>query len=285
MRIHPAAALFPMMPDDELAQLADDIKKNGLIHPIIKDDKEQVVDGRNHLAACDIAGVEPTFESLNGHDPLAFIASANLQRRNLSKGQQAMGWAMLYPEPPKGGRGKKSETVDETSTLFSAKRLQIARAVLHYFAELAQSVMAGTISLDEAFKDVKEKRQRDTSIDEKMERLRTEAPDLAARVEDETDKLTLGEAITLLNERNIQDQRIRSGAEPAIQHLREVPNYIVALMQALDVGAENEITTELIASMHNAGRQLGKLKKYRFEKKKGAKRESGAKRAKGERKL
>jgi hypothetical protein len=34
------------------------------------------------------------------------------------KGQQAMALAQIYPDPEKGGRGKKSERMDETSTLF-----------------------------------------------------------------------------------------------------------------------------------------------------------------------
>lgn len=34
LRVHPAAAAFPMMPDDELAALAEDIKANGLNQPI-----------------------------------------------------------------------------------------------------------------------------------------------------------------------------------------------------------------------------------------------------------
>jgi hypothetical protein len=37
------------------------------------------------------------------------------------EGQQAM--AMIYPEPEKGGRGHKR--VDVSSTVFSAKRLQL----------------------------------------------------------------------------------------------------------------------------------------------------------------
>jgi hypothetical protein len=65
------------------------------------------IDGRNRLAACKIAGVEPRFEKLNGADPAAYIVSSNLKRRNLKKGQQAMALAMIYPTPEKGGRGKK----------------------------------------------------------------------------------------------------------------------------------------------------------------------------------
>jgi len=35
---------------------------------------------------------------LTGRDPLAFIVSAYLARRNLTKGQQAMAYAMVYPD-------------------------------------------------------------------------------------------------------------------------------------------------------------------------------------------
>jgi hypothetical protein len=51
----------------------------------------------------------------------------------------AMGLAIIYPEPEKGGRGIKKR-VEETSTVFSAKRLQQARAVLSYSRELAVEV-------------------------------------------------------------------------------------------------------------------------------------------------
>ena len=38
MKVHPLADMFPMMPEDELTELAEDIKNHGLIHPIILDD-------------------------------------------------------------------------------------------------------------------------------------------------------------------------------------------------------------------------------------------------------
>ncbi len=48
------------------------------------------------------------------------------------KGQQAMALAMIYPEPEKGGRGKTKERVEETSAVFSQKRLAQARLVLRH---------------------------------------------------------------------------------------------------------------------------------------------------------
>ena len=84
------------MTDAELADLAEGIATNGLVHPIVVDADGALIDGRNRLRACEIAGVEPEFAELNGHgDADAFIVPANLARRNLSKGQQAIALAMI----------------------------------------------------------------------------------------------------------------------------------------------------------------------------------------------
>ena len=42
-----------------------------------------------------LAGVDPTFTSLNGTDPVSYILSANVARRNLTKGQRAMAIARM----------------------------------------------------------------------------------------------------------------------------------------------------------------------------------------------
>lgn len=55
--IHPAADAFPLMSPSELQELADDIKANGLACAIMRDKDGTILDGRNRLAACEIAEV------------------------------------------------------------------------------------------------------------------------------------------------------------------------------------------------------------------------------------
>lgn len=138
--VHPVASMFPMIGDDELQKLADDIKENGqheaiVLAPYHKDfvaildshglsftddewyrvchkypeiDAELepdfvLIDGRNRMAACLLAGVEPIVtQEIPGNtsckdsdDPdweqfvTAWITSGNIRRRHLSKGQLA----------------------------------------------------------------------------------------------------------------------------------------------------------------------------------------------------
>ena len=126
---HPFAARFPLMDEEDLAELAADIKKNGQQMPIVVDGEGQIIDGRNRMEACRRAGVEPIFEELDGGDPVDFILSLNVRRRHLTKGQRAMAVAMAYQEPAKGGRGKKGINPEIISG-FTTRYLQQARVVL-----------------------------------------------------------------------------------------------------------------------------------------------------------
>jgi len=87
IEFHPAANAFPMMPRAQLATLAESIKAHGLHMPIILFD-DQVLDGRNRLKACEMAGVEPRFESFEG-DPWRYAWDANGERRDLDAAQRA----------------------------------------------------------------------------------------------------------------------------------------------------------------------------------------------------
>lgn len=91
LKPHRFATIFPLIDSDELHALADDIKINGLRRPIVIFNGE-ILDGRNRLRACEIAGVEPTFETFDGDDSAALrlVTSENLTRRHLSVSQRSM---------------------------------------------------------------------------------------------------------------------------------------------------------------------------------------------------
>lgn len=92
MEWHPYAKLFPLLPDDRLQELADDIRQHGLRQAIVVDDQERIIDGRNRYRACKMAGVEPTLEPFVGNDEavLRLVISLNLHRRHLNESQRAM---------------------------------------------------------------------------------------------------------------------------------------------------------------------------------------------------
>ena len=89
--VHPAATLFPMMDAEALQALADDIREHGQREPVILFD-DAVLDGRNRLRACELAGVEPRFVTRTDAevgDPIDFVLSLNKHRRHMEPSQLA----------------------------------------------------------------------------------------------------------------------------------------------------------------------------------------------------
>jgi hypothetical protein len=83
VEVHKAAELFPMLPDDKLEELTQDIRQRGLIHPIITY-QGQLLDGRNRWEACARLAIMPRTEEYKGDDPIGYVVSANIQRRHLT---------------------------------------------------------------------------------------------------------------------------------------------------------------------------------------------------------
>lgn len=121
---HTLAALLPMMSQTEIAELAGDIKENGLRAPITLYEGK-VLDGRNRYRACKIAGVEPRFRQLNGDDPLAFIVSANVRRRHLNESQRAIIAAKLVTTQH-GGKRQEANWPLAISTGEAAEKLNVS---------------------------------------------------------------------------------------------------------------------------------------------------------------
>jgi ParB-like chromosome segregation protein Spo0J len=88
--VHPAATLFPMLHGAPLGELAADIERNGLREPIVVY-QGLLLDGRNRLRGCELAGVEPRFVEWDGQGSLiGFVLSRNLHRRHLNESQRAI---------------------------------------------------------------------------------------------------------------------------------------------------------------------------------------------------
>ncbi len=173
--VHPLAARFPMLPEEELAELAADIAAQGLLQPIVLDADGVLIDGRNRLAACRLADVEPRFTTLDDHDPVAFIISANVHRRHLSKGQCAMAVAVGCLESKQTIRAIEKETGIPNSMIAQAN------VVMREAPELVEKVLAGG-RLDEAYNyAVDRRRQREKREEWERDRERLQ--------QQETDKL------------------------------------------------------------------------------------------------
>jgi len=80
---HPEAAFYPLIEGTEFSELIEDIKKNGLIEPIVLLDG-QIIDGRNRYRACVEAGITPSYVRKTIKNPTEYVLSRNHYRRHLT---------------------------------------------------------------------------------------------------------------------------------------------------------------------------------------------------------
>lgn len=181
LAVHPAAAVWPMLPEPDLRRLADDIKINGLRHPIVLDKDGRVLDGRNRLAACEIAGVEPEFVTYDG-DPVAYVLSANNERRHMSLPERAAATALTlategHRQNGKWARGSVPDAPESTRSRTWADAMMRAGVVLDQLqADVLRAIATGERALDDAYTEARRAKQR-------TDRLRELGTDLAALVE------------------------------------------------------------------------------------------------------
>jgi hypothetical protein len=158
LKSHALAECFPMLPDSELQELADDIKVNGLRQNIVVYEG-QILDGRNRHAACRIAGVpvENRITQYQGSDPVGYVISANLKRRHLGVGARAMIAAKLATATVGGDHSTNSTNGVSVAQIaeqmnVGTTSVTIARAIQNADPKVAADVKEGRISLNEGAK-------------------------------------------------------------------------------------------------------------------------------------
>lgn len=175
---HPAAELFPMMEEQQIKEMADDIRLNGLREPITMCEGK-VLDGRNRLKACERAVVEPSFVELTpGESPAAFVWSKNYARRHLTISQRSMAAIKMQTMTAKeskermvrGGtlavrqgveiipQAEKGRTRDKIAEIVDVNPRYISEAmtIQKQSPELAAEVLAGNVTIPEAKRRLKD---------------------------------------------------------------------------------------------------------------------------------
>jgi len=102
LRVHPVAAMFPMIEGKHYEDLCASIESIGLIEPVVLMD-DCLVDGRNRIKACLDLDIEPTYVQYRkldcGEEPVAlYIEARNLARRDLTDDQRVSIAAKLEAE-------------------------------------------------------------------------------------------------------------------------------------------------------------------------------------------
>lgn len=169
--LHPLAALFPVMSEDDFAELKEDIRANGLLEKIVLYE-DKILDGRHRYNACNILGIEPRFEQYSGDSPATFVFSKNIFRRHLTASQKAAIATEILPwyekEAVHGGdrrsedfqegnistmNGKARDRLGETMGV-SGRYIQDAKKLKEEDPVKFEQVKSGELSLSEATKNV-----------------------------------------------------------------------------------------------------------------------------------
>lgn len=233
--VHPAAELFPLMVGAEYEALVEDIRANGQREPG-KTVDGKLIDGRNRERACADAGIEfvTVPVDLNGDDPVAYVVSLNVRRRNLNASQRAIAAAQASELFTRFGNAERQRL----SRLFGTNEKYLAngRALVERDPVAAEAVKAGDRHLLDAYDELQKRERAQQTQTEKMTRLRDERPDLAERVDAEA--VTVDEALDLAeaDERRERDQAqvARDQLVRAVRVLADEPDNAEALLDRLE---------------------------------------------------
>lgn len=167
MKHHKYADLFPMMNDEELSALVDDMKQYGYDEtaPVITLDGK-ILDGRNRYKAAGLAGVSPVFAEYEGENPLEFVIRHNLKRRHLNESQRAVIAAKLANMEQGGDRKSKNQSINldfdmtqqQAADMFNVSRATVAtvKAIEKAAPEMLEKIESGEMTAHEAHKKIKE---------------------------------------------------------------------------------------------------------------------------------
>lgn len=255
---HPYAESWPLLGAEDAADLAEDIRANGLRDPIVTY-QGMILDGRNRYAGCLTSGTEARFVEFEGDDDaaLAFVQSANNSRRHQSKGSLAASWAlsMLAARKRKGGRWVGWARSSEISPKSEAeKKAQFYVGVIADHAPaLLTSVRDDDTTLNAAYESACEARDEEGQRKAREAReaqeesdaeefIRANAPDLAEQAQaagwswtaarTEWERRNREEAERLRKERAAEERQERERLDGIKRDVNRLRNFLDGLSTA-----------------------------------------------------
>lgn len=206
--VFPFADVFPLLAEEELMELSQDIETHGLRHPVVLFN-DQILDGRNRIRALkkvrNLINIPVEVFEGSEYEAVEMIRSLNILRRHLSVGQRAMAAQEYLPYEESeakrrmslGGQGGLDQGVTDPSPVgsdgmrtepqgkardivaekfnLSGPRITEAKKVLMNAPDLAEKVKSGEMALDKAYRETQ---VRQTEHEKKRKELQEEAPDL-----------------------------------------------------------------------------------------------------------
>ena len=219
--VHPYADKFPMLPEPELAELAESIRANGLRNPIVLTPDGLILDGRNRAAACERVGVDPDTTVYEGGDLAEYVIDCNSSRRHMTTGARAMATALVLSADGRRGDGRwRRGTFDisgsgDIGNREWSGRLSEAGAILDHAPALAEQVIRGDLAFDAAYRRACETRDAERIRLEAAERVAAEEADARAFIEDQAPDLAAqvgGPFQTFAEARAVWEKRNREEA-------------------------------------------------------------------------
>lgn len=184
---HPICKSFPLMAQKELESLSLHIREHGQKQPILSWDG-QIIDGRNRIAACALAGVEPIIEDVTSkyslEQVIQLVIATNL-RRNMKKTQAACSAYLVLMSMNTTEQGAKVKNRLDLAVLFNVNTNYIGQAEEIYKKDQAVfgQVHAGELSLAEGLRLVRNVKKK-IMANVKVEHLTMEiAPNGAIQLE------------------------------------------------------------------------------------------------------
>lgn len=184
--IHPYADKFPMLPPEEHAELRESIRTNGQRNPIITDRDGLIIDGRNRFKACEDLSISPVISVYEGDDIAEYVIDCNVTRRNMSTGARAMATALVLADDGRRENGRWAYGHLNSNDLGNsmAEYIRQCGVVIDFKPDLAEQVVAGAVTLNDAFgqaKAVKDSAERDKIM--AREQAKREKEEAAAEAE------------------------------------------------------------------------------------------------------